>query len=419
MRVELPRRFERFGSVRIHNVQEVFQLDSGLDPTDPGTTASLVDCVAPQDINAIEKRMAIVVPCRSERLKVIEGVISGIPHDCLVIVVSNSPRHPVDRYQMEAAMLAQYAAITRRPLVAVHQEDPGAAAGFMAGGYRSIVHRDRIRTGKAEGMLLGIALAMLAGKDYIGFVDADNYVPGAVHEYVKAYAYAFHRAGSPFAMVRINWASKPKVKGGRLFFGRHGRVSENTNRIFNEVLEFYTGFGTDAIQTGNAGEHALTAALALELEYAAGYAVEPFEIISCFEQFSGVHPPPNPRVMERGVDIYQIRSKNPHFHDDKGDEHIRSMMNVSMQVIRDSSICPPPLRTRLEARLRPRSGQRLPRVRQYPAIKHLDLAGFGRAFAAESRSLLVLPDRQRAPFLELPGATRATRATRASRRRLR
>ncbi|CAJ2512541.1 Uu.00g055560.m01.CDS01 [Anthostomella pinea] len=49
--------------------------------------------------------MAIIIPCMNEDYRTIEGVLLGIPHDCLVILVSNSSRSPVDRYEAELRLL--------------------------------------------------------------------------------------------------------------------------------------------------------------------------------------------------------------------------------------------------------------------------------------------------------------------------
>ena len=69
-------------------------------------------------------------------------------------------------------------------------------------------------------------------------------------------------------MVRISWHSKPKLRDGRLFFSRRGRSSEITNEWLNRFLAEYSGFGTEVIATGNAGEHAMS--LDLGLQAAAG-----------------------------------------------------------------------------------------------------------------------------------------------------
>ena len=101
MRIERPKEIERFGAIRFGELQKIFELDSGLDiGRSPVVTSAIME-VGLQTLAEVEKDMAIVVPVRNERLKLIEGVLTGIPHPCLIIVVSNSPRHPVDRFAME------------------------------------------------------------------------------------------------------------------------------------------------------------------------------------------------------------------------------------------------------------------------------------------------------------------------------
>ena len=58
--------------------------------------------------------MVIVVPCMNETRSVIEGVLSGIPHDCLIVLVSNSDRDPVDRYEIEAQTVEQFCRLAER-----------------------------------------------------------------------------------------------------------------------------------------------------------------------------------------------------------------------------------------------------------------------------------------------------------------
>lgn len=134
---------------------------------------------------------------------------------------------------------------------------------------------------------------------YIGFVDADNFVPGSVQEYCRAFSAGLHLAHAEDAMVRINWSSKPKVHNGKLHFKPSGRSSEIVNRWLNRLLKnmdarIDTG-GAQAIQddvpdiicTGNAGEHAMTISLALKLRIASGYAIEPFHFLDILERFVG------------------------------------------------------------------------------------------------------------------------------------
>lgn len=159
---------------------------------------------------------------------------------------------------------------------------------------------------------------------YIGFVDADNFVPGSAQEYCKAFSAGLYLAHAENAMVRLSWASKPKIQDGKLEFKPSGRSSEIVNRWLNRLLyEMDHGGGAkaigippigdvdaddedgdeneslkednlraqilnDLIRTGNAGEHAMTMGLALKLRVASGYAIEPFHYLDIFERMIGV-----------------------------------------------------------------------------------------------------------------------------------
>jgi mannosyl-3-phosphoglycerate synthase len=206
-----------------------------------------------------------------------------------------------------------------------------------------------VRAGKGEGMRVGVALARLAGRDAVGFVDADNYVPGAVREYVKCYAAGLHLGRSPYTMVRISWRSKPKIEEERLFFHRSGRVSRVTNHFLNALLGEYSGFATDVIATGNAGEHAMTMELATRLRFAGGFAVEPHQFVELFERFGGALPSTEPEVMKSGVDLFQIETRNPHLHEDKGSEHVEDMRLQALACLYRSPICPEAVRNEIRS----------------------------------------------------------------------
>src|SRR5215470_2627906 len=109
MRLEHPRLTERFGAVRIHELQRVIELDAGADHPDEFGDHALTSQVVPsRALRGIERELAIVIPCMDETRRVIEGVLSGIPHDCLIVLVSNSARAPVDRYQIEQQTVEQF-----------------------------------------------------------------------------------------------------------------------------------------------------------------------------------------------------------------------------------------------------------------------------------------------------------------------
>jgi len=339
MYIESPRYTERFGSVRLNDVQKVVALDAGLKNDIPPHGAMGVVKINEETLKSFEDKMAIVIPIKNEKLKLFEGVISGIPHDCLVIVVSNSQREEIDRLRMERDTLNQMCRYTNRKAFIIHQKDSRVAEAMNQAGYNELLDEDGlVRDGKAEGMVIGLLMTKLAGKEYVGFVDADNYSPGSVLEYVRNYAAGFSMSKSPYTMVRILWHYKPKFSGG-LYFRKWGRVSETTNRCFDSLISSGTGFETNIIKTGNAGEHAMSLKLAELLPYASGYAVEPQELVSIFEQFGGTLPSNYVDVMKHGIDIFQIETRNPHLHEDKGIEHLGAMLLAGLSTIYYSPLC--------------------------------------------------------------------------------
>lgn len=381
MRIEIPREFERLGAVRIYGLQKVYELDSGpeLEPN-PGRSEAVVRSLSAEAIYEIQREMAIVVPVRSERLKLIEGVLVGIPNPCLVIVISNSPREPTDRFFLEQESITNFCRFTRKQVLIVHQKDPVIAAAFAAGGFAEILGEDGlVRDGKAEGMMMGTVLARMLGRRYVGFVDSDNYFPGAVNEYVREYAAGFLIHGSDHTVVRISWHSKPKIVEQALYFAKWGRSSRRCNRALNQLLSHFTGFETEIVKTGNAGEHALTVELAMSMRYAAGYAVEPYHYIDLLEQYGGVIPTEH-GDMRRLVRICQIESRNPHFHADKGGAHVADMIAGSLATVYHSRLCPVWLQQEIDAELRRdgflKEGDTLAPARLYPSLSKLNLDHF-------------------------------------------
>jgi mannosyl-3-phosphoglycerate synthase len=340
MRIGNPRYAECLGSVRINDVQQVLELDSGRVKELPLRENTTVQKIEEEVIRDFEERMAIIIPTKNEKLKLFEGVISGVPHECLIIVVSNSQRGRADRFRMEKDALKQFCHSTRREALIIHQKDPVLARALAEAGYTDILGEDElIRDGKAEGMITATLVAMAANRDFIGFIDADNYFPGAVWEYARCYASGFSMAKSPYSMVRVLWRYKPKISAG-MFFNRWGRVSEITNRCINSLFSNKTGFETEIIKTGNAGEHAMSLKLAEILTYASGYAVEPQELISIFEGFGGVLPTVHPTAAKYGIEIFQTETRNPHLHEEKGGRHLMvEMLLPGLASIYHSPLC--------------------------------------------------------------------------------
>src|SRR6476469_2134604 len=415
MRIDYPSNYtEKIGAVSIHAIQKIYEIDSGmasevLNNDDYDHTHNLnkqqdrqqqnhynsdklynnnhnltmssssTRAFGYQELSDIFKQMAIVIPVKNEKLSVLEGVLSGIPNECLIIIVSNSERTSnVDRYSMEVEMVKQYARFTDKKIMVIHQKDEELGKIFKKVNYNSILDSKRksVRNGKAEGMIIGILLAKMQSKEYVGFIDSDNYFPGAVNEYVKIFATGFAMSNTPYSNVRILWRSKPKIVDNKIRFPRWGRISQASNKYLNALISSITGSQNDIIATGNAGEHALSMPLAEDLNYSSGYSVEPYEFINILEKYGGLLPPSSPstttaslsqsqspqvslkslvslssatntitskstdaEIMKKGVEIFQIESRDPHLHEEKGDEHLADMMEDSLLAINNSKIC--------------------------------------------------------------------------------
>ena len=365
MKIEVPRYTEMFGAAQIREVQRVYELDSSV--TSEASTderADFVCNVGKEVLSDIEHRMAIVISTKDEKLRLLESVMSGIPHDCLIILVSNSSRKPIDRYKNEVELMKQFNQFARREVVLIHQKDIGLAKAFREVGYTDILKGKRVRNGKGEGMLLGLILAKLAEKDYVGFVEGDNYLPGAVHEYVKNFGSGFSMASSPYSMIRISWLYKPTVTEIGFYFSKWGRVNEYINKYLNRLISKNTGFGTEIIKTGNSGDYAASMKLAEVLTFSSGSSVDPYSIVNILEEFGSLTPteskdikdrlkalirrPPqhlqltpteSKDISEKGVQIYQIETRNPYIRVEKGDEHLGNLLLNSIGVIYHSGLC--------------------------------------------------------------------------------
>lgn len=351
MKLEMPRFSERFGSVSLHSVQKVYELDSGAkkEAYQPPQTIRKIET---DEVENMESKLAIVIPIKNEKLKVFEGVLSGIPHDCFNIIVSNSDRQPVDNSKMERDVVEQYNRFVGRDSIIIHQKDPGLAEVLKDLEYTDMLTNGVVRDGKAESLVIGMLLAKMVGREYVGFIDADNYVPGAVNEYVKIFASSFVMASTPYSMVRISWVYKPKVSEGGLYFAKWGRISEFTNQHLNSLISHHTGFETDIVKTGNSGEHAMSIKLAELLTYASGFAIEPYEIINILEEFGGMSSSSQAEVLDKGIEIFQVETRNPHFHEEKGEEHLRDMLLCSLATIYHSKVSPPMLKEKILTDLR-------------------------------------------------------------------
>ncbi len=345
MLLEAPVYKELFGAIEIYEVQKVIKLDT--QTKDVGSFT--VKNVPREDIYRILEDIAIVVPMKNEKLQLVDGVLKAIPHQCPIIIVSNSKREGPNLFKQEVDLVKHFYNLTHSKIVMIHQKDAGISRAFREVGYTDIFdEKGNVRGGKGEGMLIGILLAKALGVKYVGFVDADNYIPGAVNEYVKDYAAGFLMSESDYSMVRLSWRHKPKVSKRGLYFRKWGRVSEITNRYMNALFGAGTNFETSIIVTGNAGEHAMTLKLAEILPFSTGYSIEPFELVYLFERFGkweGIEE--YAEVYDQGIEIFQIETLNPHFHEEKGQEHVADMILSSLGVIYHSKLATAGLKKRI------------------------------------------------------------------------
>ncbi len=282
--------------------------------------------------------LTIVVPIKNERRSTLRGVLSGIPGGCKVVIISASEHAPIDRFQLEREVVDDFVAATGRPVLHLHQRDAVVASAFEASMPELCDERGLIRQGKGEAMLMGAMIASGLGSRAVGYVDADNYVPGAVNEYVRIFSATIASARSDSTMGRISWQSKPKVQDGGLVFNRWGRSTTVSNRVLNELLSHYLGEGTRIITTGNAGEQVISMALAARLRFSGSFGAETGQLVDMMEQFGGIIQPIGD-VPDR-VDVIQTETINPHFHEDKGEAHVSGMRELSIATITASPICP-------------------------------------------------------------------------------
>ncbi|CAI1491899.1 Mannosyl-3-phosphoglycerate synthase [Thermococcus nautili] len=387
MLLEAPVYKELFGAVEIYEVQKVIKLDS--ETRDVGTFT--VRNVPREDIYRILEDIAIVVPMKDEKLQLVDGVLKAIPHQCPIIIVSNSKREGPNLFKQEVDLVKHFYNLTRSRIIMVHQKDPGLAKAFKKTGYTGILDGDSVRSGKGEGMLIGLLLAKAIGAKYVGFVDADNYIPGSVNEYVKDYAAGFLMSESDYTMVRLSWRHKPKVTTKGLYFKKWGRVSEITNRYMNELFGVATNFETNIIATGNAGEHAMSIKLAEIMPFATGYAIEPYELVYLFETF-GRWGKGKEEVYDQGVEVFQIETLNPHLHEDKGQEHVKDMILSSLGTIYHSELATESLKRRILEELRIHGllgeNEEPPKPKVMPPVEGIDVSEWMRTLEDEAETLL-------------------------------
>lgn len=388
MLVEMARDTEVFGSVKIHELQRVLKFDSG-DFENPRV------CNVPfESIRDVLKRMAIIIPVKNENMHLLDGVLRAIPFHCSVILVSNSDRDTHDVYKIETDAVTNIHELTQQEILCIHQKDPALGDAFHKAGYDSILDKKGlVRDGKSEGMIAGMMLAKSIGKDFMGFIDADNYIPGSVREYILDFAGGLCMSKSPYSMVRLHWKYKPKVVEDKFYFKKWGRVSETTNKFLNLLLSEHTGFETGVIVTGNSGEHALTTKLADIMTYSSGYSVEPYHYVYLFENFGpDAENTVNPDAVTAGVEVFQIETLNPHLHEEKGRAHIRKMLAGSLSTVYYSKLSNDGIREKIVEEIKDlqKSCRKPKENARMPPIGGIDVGKFMKGLQKDSKTYLRL-----------------------------
>lgn len=341
MLLRAPVRFERLGAVTIYDVAEVVSLDN------LGQGAR--DAVFGLDKEAMldqAARTAIVVPVKDEDLNLLEGVISAIPTPSPLVLVSASSVEPIDMYSHEVEMAVSHGKISRRRVIVVHQHDPAWGEALAGTPLEGMLGERGVRGGKGEGMILGVLVAAWLGARNVGFIDSDNYIPGSVNEYAKAFYTALAMAGGRHSMVRIVWYYKGKMPPSEMLLRKWGRVSLHTNAALNKAISLHRKVETGVVKTANSGEHAMTMSLALSMPWAGGYAVETYELVhmleSCYLRLDIM--PKGCRALPEGIKVLQVETRNPHIHAEKGESHISGMAAESLGTIYYSGMATEELR---------------------------------------------------------------------------
>jgi mannosyl-3-phosphoglycerate synthase len=77
----------------------------------------------------------------------------------------------------------------------------------------------------------------------------------------------------------------------------------------------------------------------------------------------------------------QIETRNPHFHEDKGEEHLKEMTIGSLASIYHSRICPPKIREKILEALRGKAmldNGDIPPIQKIACFKDVNLRDFSK-----------------------------------------
>ncbi|MBE9482389.1 MAG: mannosyl-3-phosphoglycerate synthase, partial [Chloroflexi bacterium] len=72
---------------------------------------------------------------------------------------------------------------------------------------------------------------------------------------------------------------------------------------------------------------------------------------SIFECFGGILPASNRGVAKEGIEIFQIETRNPHLHEERGGMHLRRMILPVLSVIYYSTLCNSEIKQQISEKL--------------------------------------------------------------------
>lgn len=327
MLISYPSRFEVFGAVRVYEISRVYSVFSVGSETKPGS----FDPLSFRDLEDVASSTVFVVPVRDEEPMLLEGVLRAIPSYSPIVVVSASSQYPLNVYRLELDVSRSVYKTTGKPIIVVHQRDPLLSRELSQHVPEILDEQGLVRYGKGEGALIGTIIADALRARNVAFVDADNYVPSTVLEYALVYYTVLGRSEAKYRMVRVYWGYKAWT-AGELYFRRSGRASGVVNNVLNRVLSLRRRIETDIIKTANSGEHAMSMDMARVLVYGSEYSIETQEIVSllelCYVELEQRCP-----ALPENVEVYQIESRSPHIHSEKGESHVARIVIESLASI--------------------------------------------------------------------------------------
>jgi hypothetical protein len=296
------------------------------------------------NLNYFLSHTAFVISHKSERIETLLGVIWYLPVNSPILVVTNCPESSREDLTRELRVHL----VHHKEIYLIHQKDDGIAQFFEQCGVYQILGTDgKVVDGKGEGMYIGALCAYQLGYPrWIIYYDADNFVPSALLEYTLAMSRLFmpavlqepyreygtwvahgraEREPSPdLHNVRICWSSKPELGSENLDTKLSGRCTRVVSPLFSSLLKAWFGMRNYAISSSNAGEQGMSIKTAIALRFSSGFSIETFQLLDLlFNAFKRKGQPGSVVLQE-----YQARS--PHFHEKKGDEHIKRMIAQSL-----------------------------------------------------------------------------------------